>query len=233
MFGVLPDCSEIDLWIQRDQPLQLIYMFNKTRPVKVFCHEGWTVIQRNSFDEYIDRFHTWDQFTYGFGTLEDVGYAKLFWIGNDYIYQLTKQARYKLRIEVSSPDLSVEYDYFQITSKDDMYRLEVGESSGVVGDILGIYSKVPLVGQPFSTKDKNAESIGELVDVYKEGWWYPVKLPRPNTTVGKVHQRVRQKPQADDCFTHLNAPAPWVCDEHGDKVLVEKTLMMIKPYVDT
>ncbi|XP_056256014.1 angiopoietin-1 isoform X2 [Seriola aureovittata] len=91
---------------------------------KVYCNMetaggGWTVIQRRE-DGSVDFQRTWKEYKMGFGSV-----SAEHWLGNEYVYQLTSQRQYALRVELTDWDghqaFSL-YDRFQIGSEKQNYR---------------------------------------------------------------------------------------------------------------
>jgi len=103
------------------------------------------------WEEGVDR--QWEHYKYGFGTFE----SDVFWFGNEYLYQLTNQADYQLRIDMiqTADDGKVftEYAFFRVASEGEGYQLAVGDNMGTAGDVLGVHSPVPLDRQRFLTID--------------------------------------------------------------------------------
>ena len=222
----ISDCSDIDYWVQRTEPVQTIYLMNKTIPVRVLCEEGWTVIQRNintGTPTGPQDIRTWEDYRIGFGKLSLE--ADTFWIGNDYLSLLTRenQQDYQLRIDMRRQSdfdyLYSEYAYFQVDPRNVWYRLSVGDCSGTAGDILGLFSTTNLDSEPFSTPDKSrAEVYGLKARAYRVGWWYP-----------NVPSHMGPYDTPEPCFTNLNTPSPWYCGQDDEAVLLASVTMKIKP----
>ncbi|KAK2146599.1 hypothetical protein LSH36_595g03025 [Paralvinella palmiformis] len=220
------DCSEIDYWFQRREPVQIIYLAEGRRPVKTLCDEGWNVIMRNipygdkplDWEEGVDR--QWEHYKYGFGTFE----SDVFWFGNEYLYQLTNQADYQLRIDMiqTADDGKVftEYAFFRVASEGEGYQLAVGDNMGTAGDVLGVHSPVPVDRQRFLTIDRHPDSMDNRLKFYRHGWWYP--------TVA-----IRHDPEGppNPCFTHLTHNYPWICGRDGYQQL-SSVIMKIRPLKD-
>ena len=122
---------------------------------------------------FFDR--TWDEFKTGFGNIYDN-----YWIGNERLYQLTKDGRYKLRVVLQAKNNNVwywaDYDTFRIESESNGYKLNVGGYSGTAGDSLRD-TTFDLNGMKFTTRDRvnqacpgnvNCATNGE----HGGGWWY-------------------------------------------------------------
>ena len=212
------DCSDIDLWTQRQQPIQTIYLRNRTLAVTVLCDDGWTVLQRNERDASAAE-RTWRNYEYGFGSLS----GHFFWIGAAYMHDFTQQDDYQLRVDMTGANgrpVTSDYAYFNVGTREDWYRLEVSDNSGPAGDILGVHSATPLINQPFSTSDRALDTRYTAVAAgFDAGWWYPLDtvtdgsgLPIP-------------------CFTHLNHRHPWYCPPGANSRArqLAKVSMKIRP----
>ncbi|XP_075867390.1 angiopoietin-1 [Nelusetta ayraudi] len=138
---------------------------------KVYCNMetaggGWTVIQRRE-DGSLDFQRTWKEYKTGFGTL-----TAEHWLGNEYVYQLTSQRQYALRVELTDWDglqaFSL-YDRFQIGSEKQNYRLFLKSHSGTAGR----QSSLVIHGADFSTKDvDNDNCMCKCALMLTGGWWF-------------------------------------------------------------
>ncbi|XP_066295611.1 fibrinogen-like protein 1 [Branchiostoma lanceolatum] len=138
-------------------------------PFPVYCimqnNTGWTVIQRRE-DGFTDFNRNWGQYRSGFGHLN-----REFWLGNNKIYLLTNQDRYKLRIEMEDWNNNAayaEYDHFLIEDESDRYRLRVGNYNGTAGNALvnKNHDDRSHHNMPFGTSD------GDCGSEKRGGWWY-------------------------------------------------------------
>ncbi|XP_078659265.1 angiopoietin-related protein 2-like [Branchiostoma floridae x Branchiostoma belcheri] len=134
-----------------------------------FVHTGggWTVIQRRQDGSVLfDR--TWEEYKQGFGNKNGE-----YWLGNENIYRMTKQKKYRLRIDMEDWDENrrfVEYSSFSLSSEASGYRLQISGYSGNVPDSLTYHN-----GQRFSTLDRDQDSIRGLHCAQRYGhggWWY-------------------------------------------------------------
>ncbi|KAK2830586.1 hypothetical protein Q5P01_018517 [Channa striata] len=109
---------------------------NSQETKKVYCNMetaggGWTVIQRRE-NGSVDFQRTWKEYKTGFGSV-----SSEHWLGNEYIYQLTSQRQYALRVELTDWDghqaFSL-YDRFQIGSEKQNYRLFLKSTVGLQVD---------------------------------------------------------------------------------------------------
>ena len=91
----------------------------------VYCDQrtsggGWIVFQRRQ-DGSVSFYRTWKDFKYGFGT------GREFWLGNEYIYRLTR-SRTQLRVDLkdfNGNSSYAHYSLFNISSESDNYRSEI------------------------------------------------------------------------------------------------------------
>ncbi|XP_013388271.1 techylectin-5B-like [Lingula anatina] len=126
---------------------------------------GWTVFQRR-MDGTVNFFRGWEAYKHGFGNLNTE-----FWLGNEYLYQMTNARRYELRVDmedVAGNKAYAQYDYFAIGSEKENYKLVVGVYKGTAGDSLSSHN-----GYAFTTKDKDNDKYSSNCAVrYKGAWWY-------------------------------------------------------------
>ncbi|XP_023284879.1 angiopoietin-1 isoform X1 [Seriola lalandi dorsalis] len=138
---------------------------------KVYCNMetaggGWTFIQRRE-DGSVDFQRTWKEYKMGFGSV-----SAEHWLGNEYVYQLTSQRQYALRVELTDWDghqaFSL-YDRFQIGSEKQNYRLFLKSHSGTAGR----QSSLVIHGADFSTKDMdNDNCLCKCALMLTGGWWF-------------------------------------------------------------
>ncbi|XP_030639118.1 angiopoietin-1-like [Chanos chanos] len=138
---------------------------------KVYCNMesaggGWTVIQ-NRKDGTLDFHRTWKEYKMGFGTPSGEH-----WLGNEFVFQLTNQRQYTLRVELTDWDgqhVFSQYDRFQIASEKRNYRLFLRSHSGTAGR----QSSLVINGADFSTKDvDNDNCICKCALMLTGGWWF-------------------------------------------------------------
>ncbi|XP_022067532.2 angiopoietin-1 isoform X1 [Acanthochromis polyacanthus] len=144
---------------------------NQQDTKKVYCNMetaggGWTVIQRRE-DGSVDFQRTWKEYKMGFGSM-----SAEHWLGNEYVYQLTSQRQYALRVELTDWDghqaFSL-YDRFQIGSEKQNYRLFLKSHSGTAGR----QSSLVIHGADFSTKDMdNDNCMCKCALMLTGGWWF-------------------------------------------------------------
>ncbi|PIK58390.1 putative fibrinogen-like protein 1 [Apostichopus japonicus] len=106
---------------------------------EVYCNMtdggGWTVSQRRvDGTEYF--FLEWNSYKQGFGSLDHD-----FWLGNDKLYYLTNQKRYKIRIDLVSKEGApyyAKFDFFRINDESDNYRLSGVENLQVEPQVVNL-----------------------------------------------------------------------------------------------
>ncbi|XP_071223467.1 angiopoietin-1-like isoform X2 [Salvelinus alpinus] len=127
---------------------------------------GWTIIQSRE-DGSVDFQKTWKEYKTGFGTV-----SAEHWLGNEFVYLLTSQRQYALRVELTDWDghqaFSL-YDRFHIDSEKRNYRLFLKSHSGTAGR----QSSLVIHGADFSTKDMdNDNCICKCALMLTGGWWF-------------------------------------------------------------
>ncbi|KAE8581639.1 hypothetical protein XENTR_v10024867 [Xenopus tropicalis] len=143
--------------------------------VQCYMHDcnGWTVIQRNSFNTEITWSTAWTTYKYGFGDIESDH-----WLGNKYIQLLATQKWNKVRIILTDSKNKLqyaEYDSFYLKEEKDKYQLRLGAYSGTAGDSLSNGTlKNMHDNMRFSTHDDDNDRSHntECADEYGGGWWY-------------------------------------------------------------
>ncbi|KAH3791950.1 hypothetical protein DPMN_145440 [Dreissena polymorpha] len=154
------------------------YVINHTSyqyGMKVYCdvdskNKGWLVIQRRmNGSEDFNR--SWADYKAGFGNVKGD-----FWLGNEFIYQLTKEKPRELRIDIEAFDglkRYALYSAFSILSESRKYNLYVAGYNGDAGDSLE-RDHNNHNNQPFSTfdVDNDRSSTTCCACKYEGGWWY-------------------------------------------------------------
>ncbi|XP_062616952.1 angiopoietin-related protein 7-like isoform X1 [Saccostrea cucullata] len=149
-----------------------VYMITVASKVKlVYCDMstdggGWTAIQRRQ-DGSTDFYKTWSEYKQGFGES-----STNYWIGNDAIYELTKNKDQELRVELQSFDgdtAYAEYSTFYVVDEYSKYKLTVSGFSGTAGDSM-TYNN----GYRFTTKDQDNDgySVVNCAKANHGAWWY-------------------------------------------------------------
>jgi len=119
---------------------------------------------------------SWEEFKIGFGNASG---SDNYWIGNERLHQLTKDGRYKLRVDLLSKFNGrwywAEYDHFSVGSEHTDYTLFVSDYSGNAGDGMNVDGVVGynLNGARFHTYDHNSISDRCIdTDNTVGGFWY-------------------------------------------------------------
>ncbi|KAK2818332.1 hypothetical protein Q7C36_022265 [Tachysurus vachellii] len=170
------DCSDV---YDNGQTLSGVYTIYPTAdtPVQVYCDMGyfgstaeygkWTVFQRR-MDGTVNFYRPWEQYKKGFG--DKLGE---YWLGLENLYQLTRNRKYELRVDLQDFDgvsVYARYSYFSVESEADGYKLHVsGFTNGGAGDSLALSNE-----QKFSTFDKDQDSIPQqnCAKTYLGAFWY-------------------------------------------------------------
>ncbi|KAH3791727.1 techylectin-like protein [Dreissena polymorpha] len=153
-----------------------IYPSSHPNGNRVYCYKesankGWIVIQRRA-DGSVNFNRTWADYKAGFGDLSGE-----FWLGNENIYQLTKNEPRELRIDMETFDGTKRYalySKFNTSSESEKYKLHVGGYTGDAGDDLTNTTNIYYHnGQSFSTFDADNDiQSGCCACTYGGGWWY-------------------------------------------------------------
>ncbi|XP_030066744.1 fibrinogen-like protein 1-like protein [Microcaecilia unicolor] len=182
------DCEELYQLGHKESGLYVIRPEDSPKlVVQCYFHDcgGWTVIQRNSFNTEIAWNAKWTIYKYGFGNIESDH-----WLGNHYIYLLTKQKWNKMRIVLTDAGNNTkyaEYDSFLLDDEQHGYRLRLGAYQGEAGDSLSSDSlQNEHDNMQFSTEDGDHDRSSDrnCADLHGGGWWfdscYDAQLNRQN-----------------------------------------------------
>uniref|UniRef100_A0A8C4SLV2 Angiopoietin 2b n=1 Tax=Erpetoichthys calabaricus TaxID=27687 RepID=A0A8C4SLV2_ERPCA len=156
------------------QLLNMISVPPKEEAVKfkdcVFCDMetnkgGWTVLQRRR-DGTQDFHRTWKDYKVGFGDPSGE-----YWLGNEFLHQLTSSNTYTLRVQLKDWDGNEAfslYEQFSIGSEEQNYRY----SRGYTGNA-GRTSSFSHSGTEFSTKDRDNDKCScTCAQMATGGWWF-------------------------------------------------------------
>ncbi|KAJ8267666.1 hypothetical protein COCON_G00128380 [Conger conger] len=144
---------------------------NMLETKKVYCNMesaggGWTVIQHRE-DGSLDFQRTWKEYKMGFGSVSGEH-----WLGNEFVYLLTSQRQYSLRVELTDWDgqqAFSQYDKFHIGNEKHNYRIFLKAHSGTAGR----QSSLVIHGADFSTKDMdNDNCMCKCALMLTGGWWF-------------------------------------------------------------
>ncbi|KAI2647292.1 Microfibril-associated glycoprotein 4 [Labeo rohita] len=109
----------------------------------------------------------WESYKNGFGNKEGE-----YWLGVEFLHQLTRRYRYKLRVDLEDFEgqkAYAVYESFSVDSEAHGYKLHVSSFvDGGAGDSLYYHN-----GMKFSTFDKDEDnSGGNCAMKYQGGFWY-------------------------------------------------------------
>ncbi|XP_067864210.1 fibrinogen-like protein 1-like protein isoform X2 [Heptranchias perlo] len=169
------DCSEIQRKNRKATSGLYVVRPLQSPPLVVNCvmrrDGGWTVIQRNTRGSRITWTESWTTYKYGFGNVMGDH-----WLGNRYIYLLTRQTRYKLRLEfVDTRRVTryAEYSTFYVENENGKYVIRLGKFRGNVVDRMTQTATNAIIdNQKFSTKDKDNDNYRYNCGSSRGGWWF-------------------------------------------------------------
>ncbi|XP_019357390.1 PREDICTED: tenascin-N isoform X6 [Gavialis gangeticus] len=166
------DCSQMQQNGNATSGMYTIYLNgDASRPMEVYCDMttdggGWIVFQRRNTGE-LDFYKRWRNYVEGFG--DPMGE---FWLGLDKLHSLTSATpiRYEIRVDLRTSNESAYavYDFFQVASSRDRYKLSVGNYRGTAGDALTYHN-----GWKFTTWDRdNDVALSNCALAHRGAWWY-------------------------------------------------------------
>ncbi|OCT92077.1 angiopoietin-2 [Xenopus laevis] len=165
------DCADVYKSGLTTSGVYTLHYSNTTSTVKVLCEMdisggGWTVIQHRK-DGSVDFHRLWKEYKEGFGSPSGE-----YWLGNEFVHQLTTHGSYALRIQLRDWDGNEAYslyDHFSLGNEDHKYRLQVRGYSGTAGRT----SSFSPTGTEFSTKDVDNDRCScRCAQMATGGWWF-------------------------------------------------------------
>ncbi|KAM7343501.1 microfibril-associated glycoprotein 4-like [Cochliomyia hominivorax] len=129
--------------------------------------DNWLVIQRR-IDGSENFYRDWNDYKQGFGNKSNE-----FFLGLEYIHQVTSAQPYELLIVMEDFDNSkryAKYDRFEIGNEQEQYVLKLlGDYSGNAGDSLSYHK-----GAKFSTKgtDNDEHPKFNCAEKFQSAWWF-------------------------------------------------------------
>ncbi|KAF6375923.1 angiopoietin 2 [Rhinolophus ferrumequinum] len=168
---IFRDCAEAFKSGLTTSGLYTLTFPNSTQEVKAYCDMetaggGWTVIQRRG-DGSVDFQRTWKEYKMGFGNPSGE-----YWLGNEFVSQVTNQKRYVLKIRLTDwegDEAHSLYEHFYLSGEELNYRIHLKGLTGTAGKI----SSISQPGNDFSTKDSdNDKCICKCSQMLTGGWWF-------------------------------------------------------------
>ncbi|KAI0231091.1 Ryncolin-1 [Lamellibrachia satsuma] len=194
-----------------------IYLDQARKYIQVYCDMetdggGWLVFQRRQ-DGSVDFWRDWSSYKKGFGDLSGE-----FWLGNEYLHDLTSQANYTLRFDLEDFEDATRYavyTHFVVASEGNKYRLSVGGYYGTAGDQFQHHD-----GMSFSTKDRDHDTYPGMhcAQAVRGAWWYS-RCYRVCLNGQYLHGR----------YTSFHNGVTWASAWHGEKYSLKKADMKLRP----
>ncbi|ESN99707.1 hypothetical protein HELRODRAFT_83972, partial [Helobdella robusta] len=111
-------------------------------------------------------YRNWTDYERGFGDPR-----KEFWIGNDNIYRITSNQKYKVLFVLEDFEGKVAcaaYDSFSVGSPDTYYVLNIGNYNGTAGNSMTFNN-----GMAFTTYDKDHDLVNyNCAQSFQGAWWH-------------------------------------------------------------
>ncbi|XP_007946257.1 angiopoietin-2 [Orycteropus afer afer] len=168
---IFRDCAEAFKSGRTTNGIYTLTFPNSTKEIKAYCDMetsggGWTVIQRRE-DGSVNFQRTWKEYKVGFGNP-----SREYWLGNEFVSQLTNQQNYRLKIyfkDWEGNEAYSAYEHFYLSSEDLNYRIHLKGLTGTAGKI----SSISQPGNDFSTKDAdNDKCVCKCSQMLTGGWWF-------------------------------------------------------------
>ncbi|XP_009947616.1 PREDICTED: fibrinogen-like protein A, partial [Leptosomus discolor] len=132
------DCFEIFQSSKGSSRDGLYIIQPKEDPIVVSCNMqdgGWTVIQHITVNSTVDFDRTWQDYKYGFGSVDDNH-----WLGNKYMHRLTSSSvQYILGVKLVNLNTEIKWGQYEpllIEDEESQYRIRVGLYKGNATDAL-------------------------------------------------------------------------------------------------
>ncbi|KAK2189745.1 hypothetical protein NP493_98g03015 [Ridgeia piscesae] len=164
------DCADLLKKGQRTSGVYEIYIAKVNKTIKVFCDQdtdngGWLVIQRRQ-DGSVNFYRDWRGYRNGFGDLTGE-----FWLGNEYLHQITSQGHYTIRFDLGAFNGSTAfatYTNFSVASESNKYKHVCIGYDGTAGNAMQSFGHLY-----FTTKDRDNDWCScNCAVAYKSAWWF-------------------------------------------------------------
>ena len=166
------DCSDIaDQGYTENYGIYPIQPSGDTESFEVVCdletnEQEWIVFQRR-FDGSVYFYLPWEEYKTGFGNLNGEH-----WLGLEKLHTLTRNGIWQLMIELedfSKNTVHAKYSNFSIGDESTNYKLNIGEYSGTIGDLLRFNADMA-----FTTYDQDHDlhETYQCAQLHRGAWWY-------------------------------------------------------------